>query len=108
MKKIIIILSLFVLNTSVYALKHDGSLYKAYSLKIKNAISVPEDLKQKSTQQKVKVYFKVNEKGMVTEVNANTQNKTLKEHVEKQFKDLNFKGLQTEKFNIVQLNIIVY
>lgn len=108
MKTISIILSLFVLNTSAYAFIHDGSLYKAYSQKIKNAISVPADLKQKSNQQKVMVYFKVNEQGMVTEVNASTQNKTLKEHVEKQFKDLNFKGLQTEKFNIVQLNIIVY
>jgi len=108
MKTIIIILSLFVLNTSVYAFKHDGSLYKAYSQKIKNAISVPSDLKQKSTNQKVTVYFKVNEQGTVTEVNAKTRNRTLKADIEKQFKGLNLKGLQTEQFNSIDLNIIVY
>lgn len=109
MKTIIIISALLLSFTSI-SKAHDGTnqvLIHNLSKKVQATLVMPEALKQQSKNQKITIYFAVNENGEVTEVNARTNNKQAKADLEKQFRQLNFKGLQPSIYNSIDVSFIV-
>ena len=110
MKTITIILALFLCVTFNAKANDDTnvSLTQSLSKKVQTTLIMPEALKQQTKAQKITIYFAVNEKGEVTEVNARTNNREAKADLEKQFAQLNFKGLQPCVYNSIDVNFIVY
>lgn len=75
--------------------------------KIKQAVSLPQELKTAGFSQKVKVSFVLNAQGCVESVAANTSNRVLKQKLEDQFMQLALPELKAGTYN-VELNFNVY
>ncbi|MBL7936233.1 MAG: hypothetical protein JNM51_10555 [Bacteroidia bacterium] len=99
---------LVLITTSLRANGGSDELIKNLSQKVKNNLKVPESLTQKRQSQKITFYFLVNDYGDVIEVNAKTNNLEAKRDLEKQFKQLNFKGFTPNSLGIIDVNFIVY
>lgn len=110
MKTIIFLSALLLSFTTIVKANDDNNVLLAQSLskKVQTTLVMPEALKQQAKSQKITIYFAVNETGNVTEVNAITINKAVKADLEKQFAQLNFKGLQPCVYNSIDVNFIVY
>jgi len=77
------------------------------SQKIKQAISLPQELKTAGFSQKVKVSFVLNAQGGIESVAASTSNLVLKQKLENQFRQLVLSELKAGTYN-VELNFNVY
>jgi hypothetical protein len=110
MKTITIILALLISFTYTVKANDDTNVSLTHSLskKVQTSLVMPEALKQQAKTQKITIYFSVNENGKVVEVNAVTNNKEAKADLEKQFMQLNFKGLQPCVYNSIDVNFVVY
>jgi hypothetical protein len=110
MKTITLILALLLCFTLNVKANDDTnvSLTQSLSKKVQTALVMPDALKQQSKTQKITIYFAVDENGKVTEVNAVTNNKEAKADLEKQFSQLNFKGLQSCVYNSIDVNFVLY
>jgi hypothetical protein len=110
MKTITIILALclcFIFNVKAND-ETNVSLTQSLSKKVQATLMMPDALKHQTKTQKITIYFAVNENGEVTEVNVRTNNKEAKADLERQFTQLNFKGLQPCVYNSIDVNFIVY
>lgn len=76
--------------------------------KIQSALSTPETVKHKNKSEKITVYFCVNAEGKVIEVNAKTNNKEIKQHLEKEFLTLTLPDLKPCVTNTIDINYVVY
>ncbi len=110
MKTITVILALLLSFTTIVKANDDTniSLNQSLSKKVQTTLIMPDALKHQTKTQKITIYFAVNENGEVTEVNARTNNKEAKADLEKQFSQLNFKGLQPCAYNSIDVSFIVY
>ena len=110
MKTIIFLSALLLSFTTIVKANDDTNVLLAQSLskKVQTALVMPDAFKQEAKTQKITIYFAVNENGKVTEVNAVTNNKEAKTDLEKQFAQLNFKGLQPCVYNSIDVNFVVY
>jgi hypothetical protein len=108
--KTTILLSALLLSFigNIKASDTNNELTQSLSKKVQAALVMPEALKQQAKTQKITIYFTVNETGNVTEVNAITNNKKAKADLEKQFTQLNFKGLQPCVYNSIDVSFVVY
>jgi hypothetical protein len=68
--------------------------------KIRHTLSLPQELKNPGSTQKVKVSFVIAENGTVESVAANTKNIALKQNVENQFRQLTFPELKAGLYNV--------
>lgn len=110
MKTIAIILALLT-GFTINAKANDNTnvpLAQSLSRKVQAALVMPQSLKQQTKTQKITIYFAVNECGEVTEVNARTANKEAKADLERQFMQLNFKGLQPCLYHSIDVSFVVY
>jgi hypothetical protein len=99
-----LLLSLGFLSASAAGAPKTGS---AVGAKIKQTLSIPEELKNPGFSQEVKVSFKLNAKGGVEQVIASTGNQLLKSKIEKQLSQIAFPELQAGVYNVV-INFNVY
>src|SRR3954469_23184120 len=100
MKKTIIpALAFFFISLSSFAGNEKGPDVKNYSELIKTSLTLPKTTDKSGVQEKIQFYFSVDEKGNVTEVDAITNNKAVKESLEKQFYNLTFPGLKPKATN---------
>lgn len=110
MKKVIkttalaLLLSLGFLSASAAGTPKTGN---AVGARIKQNLSIPEELKNPGFSQEVKVSFKLNAQGGVEQVIANTGNTLLKSKIEKQFGQIAFPELQAGVYSVV-INFNVY
>jgi len=80
---------------------------KEVSNRVKQAVIMPESMKQKNGSHKVTVSFMVNEEGKVTEVNALTNDTDAKRDLEKQFMHLSFKELAPCVRHSIDINFLL-
>ncbi len=110
MKTITLIFALLMSFTYSVNANDDTNVSLTHNLskKVQTSLVMPDALKQQAKTQKITIYFAVNENGKVTEVNAVTNNKEAKADLEKQFIQLNFKGLQPCVYNSIDVSFVVY
>ena len=104
----ILALVFFLVSLNSLAGNGKGTEAKDYSELIKTSLSLPKELNKAGVQEKIQFYFSVDEKGNVTEVDAITDNKEIKQSLEKQFYNLTFPGLKPKATNSVAVNFVVY
>jgi hypothetical protein len=107
MNAIKILVLIFILSGASLSAGESNNVSEL-SKKVKRSLSVPESMKQKGGCEKVTIYFMVNEKGDVIEVNARTSDKLAKDDLEKQFIRMNFKGLAPCLLNSIDINFVTY
>lgn len=95
-------------NYSQANVSPDKSLAQQLSQKVQTSLVTPEAFKHQSGSQTVSIWFCVDESGCVTDVSANTKNKEAKADLEKQFRQLNFKGLSPDVYNSINVSFVVY
>lgn len=102
----VIILLIF----SIYAQANtaDKSLMQLMSHKVQSALIMPESLRHQGKAQTISIWFAVDEHGNVTDVTANTKDKEAKADLEKQFRQLNFKGLKPCVYNGIDVCFVLY
>ena len=76
--------------------------------KIQSALSTPDAVKHKNKSEKITVYFCVNAEGKVIEINAKTNNKEIKQHLEKEFLTLTLPDLKPCVINTIDINYVIY
>lgn len=108
MKTISFLIALLVFGTFAQANTTDKSLVQLMSRKVQSALVMPESLKQQGKTQTISIWFSVDENGNVTDVTANTKDKDAKADLEKQFRQLNFKGLSPSVYNGIDVSFVVY
>ena len=108
MKTISFLIAFALFSHLSKAVSPDKSLAQVLSEKVQSRLVMPECLKQQTKSQTISIWFSVNENGEVTDVTANTQNKEAKADLEKQFRQLNFKGLKPAVYNSIDVSFVVY
>jgi hypothetical protein len=106
MKTISFLLALLV-STYSFANSPDKTPMQLMSQKVQAALVMPESLKEQGKTQTISIWFSVDENGNVTDVTANTKNKEAKADLEKQFRQLNFKGLKPSVYNGIDVSFVV-
>jgi hypothetical protein len=106
MKTISFLLALLV-TTYSFANSPDKTAMQLMSQKVQAALVMPESLKEQGKAQTISIWFTVDENGNVTDVTANTKNKEAKADLEKQFRQLNFKGLKPSVYNGIDVSFVV-
>lgn len=108
MKTISFLIALMLFATYSPANSSDKALMQLMSQKVQAALVMPESLKEQGKAQTISIWFSVDEAGNVTDVTANTKNKEAKADLEKQFRQLNFKGLKPSVYNGIDVSFVVY
>lgn len=108
MKTISFLIALIVFTTYSHANSTNKSLVQLMSQKVQAALVMPESLKEQGKAHTISIWFTVDESGNVTDVTANTKNKEAKADLEKQFRQLNFKGLKPAVYNGIDVSFVVY
>lgn len=108
MKTISFLLAFIVCSTYSRANSTDKSMVQLMSQKVQAALVMPESLKEQGRAHTISIWFTVDESGNVTDVTANTKNKEAKADLEKQFRQLNFKGLKPSVYNGIDVSFVVY
>ena len=108
MKTISFLIALFASVACVQANTTDKSLTQLLSQKVQAALVMPESLKNQGKAQTISIWFAVDEEGNVTDVTANTKDKETKADLEKQFRQLNFKGLRPCVYNGIDVSFVLY
>ncbi len=107
MKTLSFLIALF-LTTASFANSPDKTAVQLMSEKVQATLVMPESLKEQGKAQTISIWFSVDESGNVTDVTANTKNKEAKADLEKQFRQLNFKGLKPSVYNGIDVSFVVY
>ena len=107
-KTIIPALAFFFISLCSFAGNEKGSDVKNYSELIRSSLILPKTTDKSGVQEKIQFYFSVDDKGNVLEVDAITDNKEVKQCLEKQFYNLIFPGLKPKATNSVAVNFVVY
>jgi len=108
MKTISFLIALLLFATYSPANSSDKALMQLMSQKVQAALVMPESLKEQGKAQTISIWFSVDEAGNVTDVTANTKNKEAKADLEKQFRQLNFKGLKPCVYNGIDVSFVMY
>lgn len=108
MKTIIILIALTVNVSLSLANNTDKSVIRLMSEKVQASLVMPESMKQLGKNQTVSIWFSVDDNGCVTDVTANTKDKEARTDLEKQFRQLNFKGLNAGVYNSIDVSFVVY
>lgn len=108
MKTISLLIALIFVANYAPANSPDKALVQLMSQKVQASLIMPESLKEQGKTHTISIWFSVDEEGRVTDVTANTKNKEARADLEKQFRQLNFKGLTPSVYNGIDVNFIVY
>jgi len=107
MKNLLLVLAICLSVNTINATETGTDKNKLVK-KIQSALSTPETVKHKSKNEKITVYFCVNAEGKVIEANAKTNNKELKQHLEKEFLTLTLPDLKPCVTNTIDVNYVIY
>ncbi len=107
MKNLLLLLAI-CLSVNTIKAAETGADKNKLAKKIQSALSTPETVKHKNKSEKITVYFCVNTEGKVIEVNAKTNNKDIKQHLEKEFLTLSLPDLKPCVTNTIDINYVVY
>lgn len=108
MKTILTFILAITLSTLAQANNTDRSVIQLMSRKVQQSLVMPESLKQHGKAQTVSIWFVVDSEGCVTDVTVNTKDQEARADLEKQFRQLNFKGLTPGVYNGIDVSFVVY